>query len=233
MSYSTRLDTVKSLLQITETMTAEDQDAKTKVFAIAAEILISISHQILVPPEAAVTPPPPPSPEPIVHEQIQGLQKPTPAEMPKAEMPKAEMPKLEEVPEDSSSDDATATTNGTRRDFTRFCKSLNLQSGHKFFIMSGANMPSQSFTLGYNKEGKARLEARFADGTLVISSSPSGIVRDAVKKLSGKNITANGWKRLHMKWNNSSSYYPIGNSIWLSSQWNPKAACFVRDIAQV
>jgi hypothetical protein len=235
MSYSTRLDTVKSLLEIAQAMTPDDEEAKTKVFTVAAEILISISHQILMPPVAPPPPPVAPPPAPLAPPPGPVSPPPAPELLTVPPTPPASVAPAQTIEEasDESGTEATQTTNGSRRDFTRFCKSLNLPTGHKFFVMSGVNNPSQTLTLAYNREGKARLEARFADGTLEISGSPSGIVRSAVKKLTGKNTTANGWKRLHMRWNSSSSYYAIGNSIWLSSHWNSKAACFTREVLNV
>jgi hypothetical protein len=121
----------------------------------------------------------------------------------------------------------TATTNGSRRDFTKFCRTLGLPAGHSFTLMKGSSVES-TFHLSY-VAGKAMLFIDCQDGTRLSANSPSGIVQRYIRKVKGKIVSINGWDKLNMQWNRTNTFFPISNTIWDNCSWDPERSSFRHD----
>ena len=246
ISRSNRLGSIKDLLTIVEQLPPEDASVLGKFNEAIAAYLEHISKELrtptwvpvpheeihrpgflepisvspissrssessltTVPEEAAcameeIPPPPPPTPPP-----------------PTAHPPQAK-------PEDTRSvAQGTATTNGTRRDFTKFCRNLGLPAGHIFTLMKGSSVEA-TFHLAY-VVGKAVVYIDCQDGTRLSANSPSGIVQRYIRKVKGKIVSVNGWDKLHMQWNRTNTFFPISNSIWDNCSWNAQHNSFHHD----
>jgi hypothetical protein len=122
----------------------------------------------------------------------------------------ADVPEAPEIPESVASH--------TRRDFTRWAKSLALPAGHQFFTVGGGQS-KVCFKLVWGRDGKALLETTCPDGVILRGLSPTGVLKAYIKKTTGKEANVDGWKRLSMRSPNGLAQWPIREPDWMNYQW--------------
>lgn len=249
MSTSSRLSSANDILSIVETLSSEDKppfytavvslleriidDLKTPVWQVSHEEIQrpSFLEPVGLSPSGGLSPPAGLSPIASVESEEEFPPPPAPAPSPSVaqQQPQAQpQPQPQAQPEDTRSvGQGTATTNGNRRDFTKFCRSLNLQQGHVFTLMKGPAVEAK-FTLQYSQE-RAMLFIDCSDGTRISANSPSGVVQRYIRKVKGKIVSSNGWDRLNMQWNRTNTFFPISSSIWSNCSWNVKQQSFNHD----
>ena len=115
-------------------------------------------------------------------------------------------------------EDAASVASHTRRDFTRWCKSLSLAAGHQFYIVGGGQS-KVCFKLVWSRDGKALLETTCPDGVILRGLSPTGILKAYIKKTTGKERNVDGWKRLSMRSPNGLTQWPIREAEWNKYTW--------------
>jgi hypothetical protein len=106
----------------------------------------------------------------------------------------------------------------TRRDFTRWAKSLGLPTGHQFYTVGGGQT-KVCFKLVWGRDGKALLETTCPDGVILRGMSPTGILKAYLKKTTGKEANVDGWKRLSMRSPNGLTQWPIRETEWMNYHW--------------
>lgn len=124
----------------------------------------------------------------------------------------------EQLPEPPAAPEIESVASHTRRDFTRWCKSLSLPAGHQFFTVGGGQS-KVCFKLIWGRDGKALLETTCADGVILRGLSPTGILKAYIKKASGKEANVDGWKRLSMRSPNGLTQWPIRDEAWHKYLW--------------
>ncbi len=236
MSVSSRLAFAKDMIRLVEDLPPGDDEVKHHFKCAVAVYLERLVAELRAPtwvtvPHEEIQRPSfiePIMPSPISpHSSVDSLPLAT---VPEEELPVAEQqaPAVERLQEDSRSvAQETATTNGSRRDFTKFCRTLGLPAGHAFTLMKGSSVET-TFYLSY-VASKAMLSIDCQDGTRLSANSPSGIVQRYIRKVKGKIVTLNGWDKLHMQWNRTNTFFPISNSIWENCSWDTERNSFRHD----
>jgi hypothetical protein len=240
MSLSSRLAFAKDMIRLVEDLPPGDEELKHNFKCAVAVYLERLTAELRaptwvpVPHEDVVRPT---FLEPIVLTPISRRSSDTPPVL--STVPEDCMEAIEEAPAPAPApterqpDDTrsvaqgTTTTNGGRRDFTKFCRSLGLPAGHIFTLMKGSTVEA-SFSLSYIA-GKAMLSIDCQDGTRLSANSPSGIVQRYIRKVKGKIVTLNGWDKLHMQWNRTNTFFPISNTIWDNCSWDQDRGSFRHD----
>jgi hypothetical protein len=120
-------------------------------------------------------------------------------------------------PPSPPSQEAQSIASYTKRDFSRWCKSLGLPNGHQFFTVGGGQS-KVCFKLVWSG-AKAVLEATCPDGVILRGHSPNGILKAYLKKTTGKELNVDGWRRLSMRTPDGLSQWQIRDPEWEKYQW--------------
>ena len=112
----------------------------------------------------------------------------------------------------------TSVASHSRRDFTRWCKTLSLPPGHQFFTVGGGQ-GKVCFKLVWGRDGKALLETTCPDGVILRGVSPTGVLKAYLKKTSGKETNVDGCKRLSMRSPDGLTQWQIRDHNWLNYEW--------------
>ena len=126
-----------------------------------------------------------------------------------------------ERPTTAAQPDASAESvaSHTRRDFTRWSKSLGLPAGHVFYTVGGGQS-KVCFKLVWGRDGKALLETTCPDGVILRGLSPTGILKAYIKKTTGKEANVDGWKRLSIRSPNGLMQWQIRDEQWTKYKWH-------------
>jgi hypothetical protein len=109
---------------------------------------------------------------------------------------------------------ATTVSAGPNK-FQDWVREMKLPAGAKFAILK-AGRPEKEFRLSFNRQGKAILTTSFADGTVITGSSPSGVYRAFIKKMTGKDCgQVDAWKKICLLSPAGGGWQPISNPNWL------------------
>jgi hypothetical protein len=129
----------------------------------------------------------------------------------------------EQLPGDLQSDTITAS-NGTKRDFSKWCATRRLPQGHTFYL-TGGGQQKQAFRLcwtGAPSAGtfgrRALLETTCPDGKILRSPSPSGILKAYFKNTTNREWKGDAWSRLSMR-SNLGTLWNIKDAQWEKFEW--------------
>lgn len=134
----------------------------------------------------------------------------------KTQLPEA----VHQQPTDAATLFSETTATG-KRDFTRWCKTLNLPQGTHFYL-TGGGQNKQIFKLVWTKDRKALLETTCSDGTVLRGKSPSGILKTYIEKVSNRPITQiDGWSRLSMRSPIDNRQWQLKDMNWMKWEYHP------------
>jgi len=133
-------------------------------------------------------------------------------------------PKWEAVEDDEHTETNTTSIGGTKKDFTRWCKTLDLEEGHPFFYIKGGQSV-QVFNLVYRRDGIAHIQVTCSDGTILIGS-PRSVLKAYIRKTTNKEKQINPWMSLSMQSPNGLTKWSISERLWMNYEWNSKTKRF-------
>jgi hypothetical protein len=129
-----------------------------------------------------------------------------------------------QVLEDDEKTETTRTHGGKKKDFTRWCKSLNLEEGHPFFYIKGGQSV-QVFNLIYKRDGTAHIQGTCSDGTILMGT-PRSVLKAYIRKTTNKERNFDTWDILSMQSPNGLTKWPISHFHWINYEWNTKTKKF-------
>jgi len=114
----------------------------------------------------------------------------------------------------------SVSTQSSKRDFRTWVLQRKLESGHPIYF------GNEIFKLTI-ADDKVKMSKVFGDGTVILATTPSGIINSYMMKTTGnKKPGIDGWKRLSMK-TETGTMMSIGWSGWLERVWDSESKGFV------